>query len=204
MKTVDDPVPPANPFLDPNLIYFGQKAMISGLNTFTFGITLEDIAGKTMRIFIGDIGDRQVYVDLQIGEAASAEYTIALNANGGTLPVGAPTKYVAGETVQLSAPERSGYDFLGWYGNADLTGNAIVTITAEDTGDKAFLAKWEPTNVPPTTYHVTIVAGNGGEVEAASGPNESGNVVSIRAIANAGYEFTGWTTTFTVGSPLRP
>ena len=38
---------------------------------------------------------------------------------------------------------KSHYNFLGWYDNAELTGNAVTAIGADETGSKTFWAKWE-------------------------------------------------------------
>jgi uncharacterized repeat protein (TIGR02543 family) len=42
----------------------------------------------------------------------------------------------------LAEPTREGYDFLGWYENADLSGSP-VTMLADLTGDITLYAKWE-------------------------------------------------------------
>ena len=65
---------------------------------------------------------------------------------------------------------KSHYNFLGWYDNVELTGNAVTAIGADETGSKTFWAKWELTknNITyntnegewngeyPTTYQETI------------------------------------------------
>ena len=51
--------------------------------------------------------------------------------------------YRGGQIVVL--PELSmanGLEFLGWYDNAEFTGEAVAQITTTDTGDKKFYAKW--------------------------------------------------------------
>ena len=40
---------------------------------------------------------------------------------------------------------KSHYNFLGWYDNAELMGNAVTAIGANETGSKTFWAKWELT-----------------------------------------------------------
>ena len=58
------------------------------------------------------------------------------------LPVA--TSYMLGEEVDLPVLSlKNGLDFLGWYDNAELTGNPITKITATDKGNKTFYAKWE-------------------------------------------------------------
>lgn len=68
-------------------------------------------------------------------------YQVALNTNGGTLsdPV---TSYTYGTAVSLPAPTKTGYTFAGWYDNEGFSGDAVTEITAIDTGNKTFYAKW--------------------------------------------------------------
>jgi uncharacterized repeat protein (TIGR02543 family) len=40
----------------------------------------------------------------------------------------------------------TGYDFGGWYDNADFTGEAITKIAKGSTGNKEFYAKWTETS----------------------------------------------------------
>lgn len=60
------------------------------------------------------------------------------------ITVEVPKTYKAGEEVVL--PElalNNGLQFLGWYDNAEFSGNKIEKISATDTGHKTFYAKWE-------------------------------------------------------------
>lgn len=63
-----------------------------------------------------------------------------------------PTSYEEGTTVILPTPIRSGYNFLGWYLNAEFSGENIDSITETMTGNITLHAKWE-SNIP--TYTVT-------------------------------------------------
>ena len=71
-------------------------------------------------------------------------YTITYNLNGGSLTTDKNSFTIDTETFTLDTPTRTGYDFGGWFDNADFTGDAIIQIAKGTTGDKAFYAKWTP------------------------------------------------------------
>ncbi len=50
---------------------------------------------------------------------------------------------IADETYALPIPTRTGYNFMGWYDNANFTGEAITEIPKGSTGEKSFYAKFE-------------------------------------------------------------
>lgn len=70
-------------------------------------------------------------------------YTVTLNANGGTINSGEVSSYMYGtSTVLPTNVTNENYTFSGWYENEDFKGAAITEITANDTGDKVYYAKW--------------------------------------------------------------
>ena len=73
-------------------------------------------------------------------------YTVTLNPNEGTIADGKNvTGYVRGTGMALPTAAditREGYLFKGWYETADFSGSPVTAITATDTGDKTFYAKW--------------------------------------------------------------
>ena len=75
-----------------------------------------------------------------------AEYTVTLNLNEGTIADGKNvTGYVRGTVTALPTAAditREGYLFKGWYEDANFSGSPVTAITATDTGDKTFYAKW--------------------------------------------------------------
>ena len=75
-----------------------------------------------------------------------AEYTVTLDPNEGTIADGKNvTGYVRGTSAALPTAAditREGYLFKGWYETADFSGSPVTAITATDTGDKTFYAKW--------------------------------------------------------------
>jgi uncharacterized repeat protein (TIGR02543 family) len=74
---------------------------------------------------------------------------ITYNAVGGTVDSNAATSYVEGTGLTLTHKVvREGYLFAGWYAKSDYSGGRVGTITAEDTGDKVFYAKWAKKESP--------------------------------------------------------
>ena len=73
-------------------------------------------------------------------------YTVTLNPNEGTIADGKNvTGYVRGTVSALPTAAditREGYLFKGWYEAADFSGSPVTAITATDTCDKTFYAKW--------------------------------------------------------------
>ena len=79
-------------------------------------------------------------------------YTVKLNLNGGTIVEGNLTSYTYGIGATLpTTVTREGYTFEGWYEKEDLTGNPVIEISATDTGEKEYWAKWEEVENPEPT-----------------------------------------------------
>ncbi len=47
----------------------------------------------------------------------------------------------------LPVPAREGYEFVGWYADADYAGAAVSYISRHETGEPAYYAQWKP--LPP-------------------------------------------------------
>ncbi len=64
------------------------------------------------------------------------------------------TQYQGGQIAELPVlTHNKGLEFLGWYLDADFSGEPVTHITATDTGDKVFYAKWSP-EIKPETIQV--------------------------------------------------
>jgi|GEM_PF-579776 len=117
---------------------------------------------------------------------ASNVHTLTVTASGGSVARN-PDKasYEYGESVTLTASAGPGYSFTGWSGAASGT-NSSVTIVMD--GDKSVTA-----NFAPISYTLSLAATNGSVVanpqKAGYSYNES---VSLQAVPNTGYHFTGW------------
>lgn len=107
---------------------------------------------------------------------AAQTYTVMLEANGGTVNSGDVTEYTYGEGVTLPADvTRSGYTFAGWYDNEALSGSPVTAITAADTGDKTYYAKWLSADAGVASVSVNGVAGNisGNQITVTLPPNSA-------------------------------
>lgn len=98
----------------------------------------------------GSTEDISLYAKWTVGT-----YTVTLNTDGGTIAAGkevAEYTYGVGATLPAAADmTKSGYTFAGWYDNSDFTGTAVTEISATDTGNKTYYAKW--TAIPTGGYY---------------------------------------------------
>ncbi len=124
-------------------------------------------------------------------------YSVKLEANGGAIDRGEVTEYTYGIEVELPAADdvtRTGYAFGGWYDNEALTGDPVTAISAADTGDKTYYARWTLIDYDIT---VTVEGGEGNSASASvnSTPATSaamGTEVALTADPAEGYHFVRW------------
>lgn len=69
-------------------------------------------------------------------------YSITYELDGGTNNSNNPSYYSSGTTVTLQDPAREGYDFAGWYKDAEYS-QKVTEIAKESTGDVTLYAKWK-------------------------------------------------------------
>ena len=85
-------------------------------------------------------------------------YSVTLQTDGGTIASGKEvTGYTYGTGAVLPTANdmtREGYRFDGWYADSSFSGSPITEISATETGNKTFYAKWTKNTTP-------IVPGNG-------------------------------------------
>ncbi|MEA4893726.1 MAG: S-layer homology domain-containing protein [Oscillospiraceae bacterium] len=76
--------------------------------------------------------------------AAPIQYTITYTLNGGAVTTANPTSYTVESTkIDLNAPTRSGYSFLGWTGSNGATAQTNVSIPTGSTDNKSYTANWK-------------------------------------------------------------
>lgn len=83
---------------------------------------------------------------------------------------------------------KSHYNFLGWYDNAELTGNAVTAIGADETGSKTFWAKWELTK-RNITYNTNEGEWNG---EYSTTYQETIGLTLPTNVTKPHFTFAGW------------
>ena len=86
-----------------------------------------------------------------------SSYSVTLQTNNGTIATGKEvTGYTYGTGAVLPTVDditREGYRFDGWYADSSFSGSPITEISATETGNKTFYAKWTKNTSP-------IVPGN--------------------------------------------
>lgn len=155
------------------------------------------------------------------------KYPINYHTDGGTTPDG-PSFYIydAAKPVSIAgAQTKTGYVFMGWYNNADFSGEPVTEIPAGSTGPKDFYALWEKDEIGgdgiPDKYQILVryVADANGYVRDGEGvaidaieekitlkdgenPVEHARVTAAgaEAQANGGYAFDRWTWDDTISS----
>lgn len=121
-------------------------------------------------------------------------YTVTFDANGGTINNGAVTEYTYGVGATLPTDvTREGYAFDGWYEQSDFSGSKVTKITATDTGDKTYYAKWLSTDAGVASVSVNGVVGNisGNQITVTLPPNsalpDGTDDITITPAAGAAY-----------------
>ncbi len=105
--------------------------------------------------------ENTVYID-DIGSFAdSIENALTFDLNGGVFANGytAPLGYFTSAGLALPTyenVENDGYTLMGWYENADLTGNPVTVIPAGTTGAKTYHAKWVVRDVTFDNFDGTV------------------------------------------------
>ena len=151
------------------------------------GEYLVSTANKTIDLY---------YAELQCGGSSTdptptTKYKFTFEENGGE----SVADVTAEKLTELPTPVKSGYKFLGWFDNADLTGNA-VTVPYAPNKDVTLYAKWEkestvdptPDPAPVTKYKFTFEE-NGGESVADVTAEE---LTELPTPIRDGYKFMGW------------
>lgn len=102
-----------------------------------------------------------------------------------------PASYTYSTAVTLTDLSRTGYTFGGWFDNASCTGNAVTEISAAETGNKTFYAKWTANE-----YTVTLVL-NGGSLVYENGSKTlqvtfDAPYGTLPTVKKSGYVLQGW------------
>ena len=124
-------------------------------------------------------------------------YNITYNLNNGTNAPGNPSRYTYGTAVPLADPTRTGYTFGGWFTNSDCTGDKVTEISADETGDKTFYAKWTANK-----YDVTFDLNYEGAEKITKQVTFDEKYVLPDKPARSGYKFLGWFTQETGGNKV--
>jgi len=143
-------------------------------------VTADDIDGK---IFGGDVSGHTWY------DYAPDTYTVELHPNEGSIWEGSVDSYTFGVGATLPTNvTKWGYDFAGWYDNAELEGDPVTAITTSDSGNKDYYAKW--TSIVqnyPIAEHPEFLAAQEGDIITV-------NVTGVHTSAAIYLQYTNGTT----------
>lgn len=102
---------------------------------------------------VNELRDIELYAKWEI-----VVYTVTYYLNGGTNNVNNPTTYTVNDgIIELSAPQKDGYDFIGWYSNENFDGDIIDRINSERCEDVSLYAKYS--QIPAKPFTVEIIDG---------------------------------------------
>lgn len=142
-------------------------------------------------------GDAVITVETEDGGKAASctvrvltRYTITYNLNGGTNHKDNPAHYtVETETITLKDASKANYTFVGWYANADFTGEKVTQITKGSSENKKLWAKFlENYSI---NYHF-----NGGtnDIERPTYYTVETETITLKPVNKADHIFFGWYT----------
>ncbi|MGN0387107.1 MAG: InlB B-repeat-containing protein [Lachnospiraceae bacterium] len=133
------------------------------------------------------------YTNIQSDKTITAEYTlhsytISYILNGGANNGGNPGSYtIESEDITLNAATgKTGYTFVGWYDNAELSGTPVTVIKKGSTGDVILYAKWSE-----NFYKVTFVGFNNVVIREDQ-VKEGGSATPPAIPEIPGYTANGW------------
>ncbi|MCQ2958615.1 MAG: ribosomal protein L7/L12 [Bacteroidales bacterium] len=154
-------------------------------NTFLGWYINSNFDGASVSSITGnEYGDKTYYAKWQAGT-----FDVTLNTNGGTINSGNVTSYTFGVAAVLpSNVTKTGYEFVGWYDNADLEGDVVRLIANNESGNKEYFANWHV-----ESFDIALNANGGTINETACNEYEYGTAVSLPTdVTKAGYTFAGW------------
>ena len=140
-------------------------------------------AGLTKKVTAIDTG---ATADLTLYAAYTpVDYTITYNLDGGTNASSNPTKYnVEKLPTELAAPTKNGYEFAGWFTDADCT-VAFSGVNSESIANLVVYAKWEKTQYT-VSYYVD------GTVVYTEKFTEDDGLSELFGGDKPGYSLNGW------------
>jgi len=122
-----------------------------------------------------------------IFEREEYKLTIKIEGEGQTSPDAGKYNYREDKVVDLEAIPDSGWEFVRWEGEVDDNDNASTTVTMDE--DKTITAYFAQ-----TVYELTVNINGQGNTNPAAGRHRysEDTIVSLEAISDAGWLFTGW------------
>ena len=114
------------------------------------------------------------------------QYEIEYILNGGINDSANPSTYTIEDTIYFKSPTKENNEFVGWYTNADLTGETVRGISQGTMGKVTFYASWK------TAYKIEYELNGGTNNENNPSLYAPGQEVTLLNPTRDGYEFLGW------------
>ncbi len=175
----------------------GNMEPISG--TFEAGqeVTVEATADEGWK-FTGWTGDQESSenpltftinndTDLTANFTEVFDLTVSKNPDEGGSVDPSSGEFEAGTEVRVEAAANAHWNFDGWSGDETSSHNTLIFTITDDTEVTANFSKKEYDLI------VGTLPQHGGSVEPDHGTFEYGTEITVEAIPNEGWEFTGWT-----------
>jgi len=130
------------------------------------------------------------WVQATFTEVTSDQYSLTTNTEGqGTISLSSQGPYEDGEIISLTAVSSPGWGFTGWSGALLTSGttNPASLVMSQD--------RWVQATFTETSemYSITTAISGQGSVEPSSpGPYEDGTILTLTAVPNSGWIFSGW------------
>ncbi|MGN8875615.1 S-layer homology domain-containing protein [Pseudoflavonifractor sp. HCP28S3_F10] len=131
---------------------------------------------------------------------------ITYELNGGAINGDYVTEYTNGQSVTLPTNvTKAGYTFAGWYDNETVTGDPVTEVSADDTGDKTFWAKWTKNSSGGgvSTYAITVDSAKNGTVTMTPKTASKGTTVTLTVVPDKGYTLETLTVTDKNGNEIE-
>ncbi len=168
------------------------------IETLTFSLPTPEKRGYTFLGWFDNIScEGSAVASVELGSTGVKDfyakwkatvYEVTFAPNGGNTVIDPITYTVESEEITLSQTcTREGYTFLGWYRNADGTGEKVLTIETGSVDNMTLYAGWAPVE-----YTISFITGGGDAVDPMKFTVESANTLLPQTCIRTGYTFVGW------------
>lgn len=169
------------------LVYDGSQDIVLN-NPVKVGYTFEgwfdnaEFNGEPVSVIpAGSSRDREFFAKWTL-----RSYQITYQLDGGQNHEENPLSYHINMSAELYEAYKRGYLFMGWYDNAELQGDEVISIEEGTFGDMTLYAAWQPIE-----YEINYILYGGENPSNPSYYTIEDEIILDPAI-RAGYDFTGW------------
>lgn len=137
------------------IVTFNGKALVQGADySLSYGENVSPGKGSVTVTAIGGgnfTGSATVEFDIEKKAEPAPEpqqFAVIYHLDGGANATDNPATYMAGTAVPLADPTKEGFEFQGWYADAEFTVR-VTGIPADASGDVELWAKWKEQKPAP-------------------------------------------------------